>query len=239
MNAFCASENFEAFIVLRSSSQRMLPRKTPLLNGPVFGDQSRSAQSWLPGQHFQLANDLGLGRRRASAEHVVQFNLGPFKVWIGSELHDCAQLPDDHRRSVVGVQGKVAVIRAHGRRHLSGPHRMFDQCFSPRLPLMTAGAFQIGNGPFRQRDINGLDTHLNIARYLYEDLAADRHPPAILERMVEERRLGRKAGAGCYDWPAAPADSDRRALEAVIAIARAARRLRTGRISRRGVSPKR
>lgn len=40
--------------------------------------------------------------------------------------------------------------------------------------------------------------------------------------MVEEERLGRKAGAGFYDRPAVPADSDRQALEAVIAIARAA-----------------
>ena len=39
MNAFCASENFEAFIVFRSSQPREITRKTLTPNGPVFGEQ--------------------------------------------------------------------------------------------------------------------------------------------------------------------------------------------------------
>jgi hypothetical protein len=40
MNAFCASENFEAFIVFRSSQPRKIPQKSLTPNGPVFGEQS-------------------------------------------------------------------------------------------------------------------------------------------------------------------------------------------------------
>ena len=55
-------------------------------------------------------------------------------------------------------------------------------------------------GPFLQRDLNGLDTHLNIAKYLYEDLD-DRHtPPDILAAKVAAGEAGRKAGQGFYDW---------------------------------------
>jgi hypothetical protein len=41
MNAFWASVNFEAFIIFRSSQPGKLPRKTPVLNGPVIGEQNR------------------------------------------------------------------------------------------------------------------------------------------------------------------------------------------------------
>ncbi|WP_010138125.1 3-hydroxyacyl-CoA dehydrogenase family protein [Oceanicola sp. S124] len=55
-------------------------------------------------------------------------------------------------------------------------------------------------GPFLQRDLNGLDTHLNIARYLYEDLDARRTPPEVLADKVASGQTGRKAGQGFYDW---------------------------------------
>ena len=55
-------------------------------------------------------------------------------------------------------------------------------------------------GPFLQRDLNGLDTHLNIARYLYADLDARQEPPALLERKVAAGALGRKAGHGFHRW---------------------------------------
>jgi hypothetical protein len=39
INAFCASENFDAFIVFRSSQPGNQTRKTLAKNGPVFREQ--------------------------------------------------------------------------------------------------------------------------------------------------------------------------------------------------------
>lgn len=56
-------------------------------------------------------------------------------------------------------------------------------------------------GPLRLTDLVGLDVRLDIARYLHQELGDDRfRPPDILVRMVDEGRLGRKAGRGFYDW---------------------------------------
>ncbi len=56
-------------------------------------------------------------------------------------------------------------------------------------------------GPLRLTDLIGLDVRLEIARYLHRELGGDRfRPPDLLERMVEEGRLGRKTGQGFYDW---------------------------------------
>lgn len=56
-------------------------------------------------------------------------------------------------------------------------------------------------GPLRLTDLVGLDVRLDIARYLHEKLGMEHfRPPAILERMVAEGRLGRKSGRGFYDW---------------------------------------
>lgn len=56
-------------------------------------------------------------------------------------------------------------------------------------------------GPLRLTDLVGLDVRLGIARYLHEELGSEAfRPPAILERMVEEGKLGRKSGQGFYTW---------------------------------------
>ena len=56
-------------------------------------------------------------------------------------------------------------------------------------------------GPLRLGDLVGLDVRLDIARYLHGALGSPVfEPPALLERMVEEGRLGRKSGRGFYDW---------------------------------------
>lgn len=57
------------------------------------------------------------------------------------------------------------------------------------------------NGPLRQRDLNGLDTHLNISRYLYRDLENRITPAPLLEELVAQGRLGRKSGHGFHEWP--------------------------------------
>ena len=80
-------------------------------------------------------------------------------------------------------------------------------------------------GPMLQRDLNGLDTHLRIAEYLYPDLDARQTPPDLLARKVAAGELGRKSGRGFYDWDAArhaQAAATERMLPEVIRLARAA-----------------
>lgn len=56
-------------------------------------------------------------------------------------------------------------------------------------------------GPLRLTDLVGLDVRLAIARYLHEELGAEHfRPPAILERLVTEGKLGKKSGQGFYTW---------------------------------------
>lgn len=78
------------------------------------------------------------------------------------------------------------------------------------------------NGPLRQRDLNGLDTHLNIARYLYADLESRTSPGPLLESLVAEGRLGRKSGHGFHEWPKEAAheqqQDERRVLERLLAL---------------------
>jgi 3-hydroxybutyryl-CoA dehydrogenase len=76
-------------------------------------------------------------------------------------------------------------------------------------------------GPFRQRDLNGLGTHLSIATYLYPDLS-DRHTPSpTLADKVARGELGRRVGKGFFDWASGDAvDTDDDALRRVIDIAR-------------------
>lgn len=55
-------------------------------------------------------------------------------------------------------------------------------------------------GPIEQRDLNGLDTHLSIAEYLYKDLENTTVPLATLADKVQAGKLGLKTGEGFYDW---------------------------------------
>ncbi len=56
-------------------------------------------------------------------------------------------------------------------------------------------------GPLRLTDLVGLDVRLAIARYLHRTLRDARFaPPAILERLVAEGKLGKKTGQGFFEW---------------------------------------
>ena len=56
-------------------------------------------------------------------------------------------------------------------------------------------------GPLKLTDLVGLDIRLDIARYLHTELGSDAfRPPAILESMVAEGKLGKKSGEGFYKW---------------------------------------
>ena len=56
-------------------------------------------------------------------------------------------------------------------------------------------------GPLRLTDLVGLDVRLNIATYLASTLGPRFDPPQLLRSMVEEGRVGKKAGRGFYEWP--------------------------------------
>ena len=56
-------------------------------------------------------------------------------------------------------------------------------------------------GPLKLTDLVGLDVRLDIARYLHSELGGDQYkPPAILEQMVAQGKLGKKSGEGFYQW---------------------------------------
>ncbi len=56
-------------------------------------------------------------------------------------------------------------------------------------------------GPLKLTDLVGLDVRLAIARALHAELKTDRFkPPALLEKLVVEGRLGKKTGRGFYRW---------------------------------------
>jgi 3-hydroxybutyryl-CoA dehydrogenase len=55
-------------------------------------------------------------------------------------------------------------------------------------------------GPFELVDLVGLDTRLSILRYLHATLGEHFRPSPLLEKLVAEGRLGKKAGRGVYDY---------------------------------------
>jgi len=56
-------------------------------------------------------------------------------------------------------------------------------------------------GPLALADLIGLDTVLHIMNVLHSGLADEKYVPAqLLVEMVEQGRLGRKSGAGFYDY---------------------------------------
>jgi 3-hydroxybutyryl-CoA dehydrogenase len=58
-------------------------------------------------------------------------------------------------------------------------------------------------GPFELGDLVGLDVRLSILEYLHKTLGEKFRPCPLLVQYVKAGRLGRKAGRGVYDYPAA------------------------------------
>ncbi len=55
-------------------------------------------------------------------------------------------------------------------------------------------------GPFEMVDLVGLDTRLNILKFLHQTLGEKYRPCPLLEQYVRAGRLGRKTGKGVYDY---------------------------------------
>lgn len=57
-------------------------------------------------------------------------------------------------------------------------------------------------GPFEMADLVGLDTRASTIRYLHKTLGETFRPSPLMEKLVEEGRLGRKTGRGVYTYDA-------------------------------------
>ncbi len=82
--------------------------------------------------------------------------------------------------------------------------RMLEQGVASAADIDTAMELGYNHpvGPLRLTDIVGLDVRLAVADHLYASLGDDQYAaPAILRQMVAAGRLGKKSGAGFYDWP--------------------------------------
>ena len=56
-------------------------------------------------------------------------------------------------------------------------------------------------GPLTLADFIGLDTCLAIMKVLHKDLNDDKYRPCpLLEKMVKDGKLGKKSGAGFYNY---------------------------------------
>ena len=56
-------------------------------------------------------------------------------------------------------------------------------------------------GPLKLTDMVGLDVRMHIGEYLARELGNPAfEPPALMREMVEAGKLGKKSGAGFYEW---------------------------------------
>jgi len=123
-------------------------------------------------------------------------------------------------RDLVERFGKTAVLAADTPGFIV--NRVARPFYLQSLRALAAGAAPLEDldrlargagfrmGPFELMDLIGLDVNLATSESIYERTGADRFEPVALQReMVAQNRLGRKTGAGFYDYSnGAPARDD-------------------------------
>jgi 3-hydroxybutyryl-CoA dehydrogenase len=81
--------------------------------------------------------------------------------------------------------------------------RLYERGFATREDIDTAIQLGLAHpmGPLSLADLIGLDTVLSIGEVLRQAFGGDRYEaPAVLRRLVDEGKLGRKSGEGFYDY---------------------------------------
>ncbi|HYL52702.1 MAG TPA: 3-hydroxybutyryl-CoA dehydrogenase [Acidimicrobiia bacterium] len=87
--------------------------------------------------------------------------------------------------------------------YLNNAARLYDAGVATRDDIDAAmkGGCNFPRGPLELLDLVGLDTSLAILEALYAEFKDPNYAPApVLRRMVSAERLGRKTGAGFYDY---------------------------------------
>jgi 3-hydroxybutyryl-CoA dehydrogenase len=92
--------------------------------------------------------------------------------------------------------------------YLLGAIAAYSQGLAPAPNIDKAMQLGCGHpvGPLMLCDLIGLDIVYSMAKLLYRDFGDDRfRPPALLRRLVQDRQLGKKTGAGFYEHSKGPA----------------------------------
>ncbi|TWP48518.1 hypothetical protein FKR81_28465 [Lentzea tibetensis] len=86
--------------------------------------------------------------------------------------------------------------------YLNDAVRLLDRCEPDAVDSEVVSRFGYPMGPFKLLDTIGLDVSLAILTRLDEEFPGAGHAPhERLVSLVARGRLGRKTGAGFYDWP--------------------------------------
>jgi 3-hydroxybutyryl-CoA dehydrogenase len=128
-------------------------------------------------------------RTDETAEAVVEFAKG-FSERLGKTAIVARDVPGFATSRLGIVIGNEAM-------------RMVEEGVASPQDIDTAMKLGYGHpmGPFELSDLVGLDVRLEITKYLQEELGGDQFkPPQVLERLVKEGRLGKKSGAGFYEY---------------------------------------
>jgi len=107
-------------------------------------------------------------------------------------------------KTVVDVKDQAGfIVNALLFPYLNNAVKMLDAGVASRDGIDAAmkGGCNFPMGPLELLDLVGLDTSLSILDALYDEFKDPNYAPApLLKRMVSAERLGRKSGAGFYDY---------------------------------------
>jgi 3-hydroxybutyryl-CoA dehydrogenase len=87
--------------------------------------------------------------------------------------------------------------------YLNHAARLFETGYASRedIDLAVTAGIGLPMGPLALLDLIGLDTSLAILEVLEREFGGSRYTPApVLRRMTDAGRIGRKSGAGFYDY---------------------------------------
>ncbi len=107
-------------------------------------------------------------------------------------------------KTVVDVRDQAGfIVNALLFPYLNNAVRLLDAGVATRDGIDAAmkGGCNFPMGPLELLDLVGLDTSLAILDALYDEFKDPNYAPApLLKRMVSAERVGRKSGAGFYDY---------------------------------------
>jgi len=154
-----------------------------------FPAQVIGTHFWNPPHLMPLVEVVaGQGTAPETVEATMQFcrSIGKDPVRVNADVPGFIG-----NRMLHAIFREAIEIVAQGVASAEDVDKVARMTFGLRLPVV---------GPLENMDLVGLDLIQTIHKYLLADLAANRGPSPLLDRMVEDSRLGMKTKVGFYDW---------------------------------------